>query len=367
MSKNLFSSNLLKKIGDFRMIEDKNIDTDSISLSSSKCTELSRKLNEVLDGDQIHEISKNLHLSKPFNKIRINIMEKSALYNIAYVKALLVMGLNEIKIRELISKHDKEYNPVQMASIISYANELTIEEVLDNFIILQSFIIDFIEGTVTVTVSRTSIPNIYIIPGLYEGRTPMESINVSFPERCYYLGEGSIYDFHKFCWDEHVTRKSLNEMAGSDIGIFQRSLFSDVKNVYNDRLFFNGIFRSVIVDSFKVLLCCIYLQQFDIIHEPEVVTVFDNRHKKRRDNSPKSKGQVHTRRTSVIKRRKIKYLNPNEVVDKDSRIYNVSSWNVRGHWRTYKNGKKVWIKAQVRKPKNSRGGGVVSKDYVIGQ
>lgn len=37
---------------------------------------------------------------------------------------------------------------------------------------------------------------------------------------------------------------------------------------------------------------------------------------------------------------------------KGKRQYHLSSWYQRGHWRTYKNGKKVWIEAQFKHPRN---------------
>ena len=48
----------------------------------------------------------------------------------------------------------------------------------------------------------------------------------------------------------------------------------------------------------------------------------------------------------------------------EQREYNrqIESWGVRGHWRTYKNGKRVWIKPQVRGDKSKQ---VADKTYTI--
>jgi len=39
-------------------------------------------------------------------------------------------------------------------------------------------------------------------------------------------------------------------------------------------------------------------------------------------------------------------------VQKKNRQYHVTEWEVRGHWREYKNGKKVWIRPHKKSPKN---------------
>lgn len=41
-----------------------------------------------------------------------------------------------------------------------------------------------------------------------------------------------------------------------------------------------------------------------------------------------------------------------EGIKESKREYHISSWYQRGHWRNYKSGKKVWIEAQFKHPKN---------------
>lgn len=58
----------------------------------------------------------------------------------------------------------------------------------------------------------------------------------------------------------------------------------------------------------------------------------------------------------IIKLSKIIYQregNSTTNVQKRERHYHISEWEVRGHWREYKNGKKIWIKPHKKGPKNS--------------
>lgn len=41
-----------------------------------------------------------------------------------------------------------------------------------------------------------------------------------------------------------------------------------------------------------------------------------------------------------------------EGITEGKREYHISSWYQRGHWRNYKSGKKIWIEAQFKHPKN---------------
>ena len=60
----------------------------------------------------------------------------------------------------------------------------------------------------------------------------------------------------------------------------------------------------------------------------------------------KKVGKRTVRKINVISRKSIK-LN---ALKMDCRAYNrlAESWNVRGHWREYKNGNRVWIKGYVK-------------------
>lgn len=58
-------------------------------------------------------------------------------------------------------------------------------------------------------------------------------------------------------------------------------------------------------------------------------------------------------KTQVVRIKNTVYVPVFEPQDKrnvDTRPFtrHIESWRVRGHWRTYKNGKKIWIKPQVR-------------------
>lgn len=44
----------------------------------------------------------------------------------------------------------------------------------------------------------------------------------------------------------------------------------------------------------------------------------------------------------------------NTNVQKKNRQYHVTEWEVRGHWREYKNGKKIWIRPHKKSPKNNK-------------
>lgn len=80
--------------------------------------------------------------------------------------------------------------------------------------------------------------------------------------------------------------------------------------------------------------------------------------KKKKDK----KGKVKSKKTVKIGKRIYKIRVTNESVVRDKRRYerSMEKWSVRGHWRTTKTGKKVWIK-----PHYKGEGEVKPKDYRI--
>lgn len=55
------------------------------------------------------------------------------------------------------------------------------------------------------------------------------------------------------------------------------------------------------------------------------------------------------------------------VNNKEKRSYErkIENWTARGHWRTYKSGKKIWIEPQNRKAKDGVSNKKVKKNYII--
>lgn len=79
----------------------------------------------------------------------------------------------------------------------------------------------------------------------------------------------------------------------------------------------------------------------------EVAEVSSLKNRKTKKKSSTAK----TKKSPVRIRKKIYSINvTNEAIKRDKVRYQrkAEKWTVRGHWRTYKSGKRIWIKPQVR-------------------
>lgn len=86
------------------------------------------------------------------------------------------------------------------------------------------------------------------------------------------------------------------------------------------------------------------------IKKKEALKLQPTLNKKKSKNKGKKKAPIYIKYTDI----KIDIKSDEEIeeikesVQRENKRH-VSQWNVKGHWRTYKTGKKIWIKAQTRK------------------
>lgn len=91
--------------------------------------------------------------------------------------------------------------------------------------------------------------------------------------------------------------------------------------------------------------------------------------KKKKSNSNRSK-KIKSVKNINVTDEIIKRVKANKKINtekNEKREYNrqLKSWNVRGYWRTYKSGKKVWISPQTRKARTGKSKIKGCKNYII--
>lgn len=112
-----------------------------------------------------------------------------------------------------------------------------------------------------------------------------------------------------------------------------------------------------------------------LAHEEKVIIeenttekkVIINNNKKKKSNSNKKVKTVRNIKITkeVVKRTNRNNTNSNNTEQKREYNRQIKSWNVRGYYRTYKSGKKVWIDPQVRKAKNGSSKVKGIKNYIV--
>lgn len=88
----------------------------------------------------------------------------------------------------------------------------------------------------------------------------------------------------------------------------------------------------------------------------------------------KNKKNKNKKNKTVKAVRNINITNVHRVINRSRNVKNeekrsyerkIENWTARGHWRTYKSGKKIWIAPQNRKAKDAVSDKKVKKNYVI--
>jgi len=83
--------------------------------------------------------------------------------------------------------------------------------------------------------------------------------------------------------------------------------------------------------------------------------------KKIKNSGKKSKNKNVVRFTKIVKRTHKIIKNPSVLESKIEYERHAESWNVRGHWRKYKSGKKIWIKPHIK----GTGQNIEGKNYTL--
>lgn len=153
--------------------------------------------------------------------------------------------------------------------------------------------------------------------------------------------------------------KMVNNSTPSDIKIISDILIEEMNSLPNE--FEKSKFANEIcIETLSILLCIITIfndkKNNYVYNEKEHVEV---KHK----SKSKSKNKKHNKIT-YINHKTITIHKSNNNSSNKSYERHTESWIQRGHWRTYKSGKRVWIKECV---KNANGSDVreVSKTYEI--
>ena len=153
--------------------------------------------------------------------------------------------------------------------------------------------------------------------------------------------------------------KMVNNSTPSDVKILSDVLIDEINSMPNEfekRKFIND----VCIEALSILLCVITI--FNDKKNNYIYT--EKEHKEIKHKSKKYKKK---------KSNNITYINHKTItIHKSSnRSSNVtyerhtSSWIQRGHWRHYKNGKRIWIKECVKNAKNKPSNNSVDKTYEI--
>lgn len=113
---------------------------------------------------------------------------------------------------------------------------------------------------------------------------------------------------------------------------------------------------------FSILYKLIYVLQMEkeIIFKTKTTkaTKTNTKKKNKKNNNNKKLTYIHT------------YKVKNDTVENFKSkhreyTFKTNSWNVRGHWRTYKSGKKIWINEHQHKRKNLKDGENIENNYKI--
>lgn len=138
--------------------------------------------------------------------------------------------------------------------------------------------------------------------------------------------------------------------------IFQ---FSYMESIPLPIISLNDFAKNGVVFSFRVLN--LITNTLNYIQSPKAEVVISERKESMNTNKNK-KVKTSKNRKTYIHKKIYKVLNVPEDYVKRSYIRTAESWGVRGHWRHYKNGKKVWINSYIkgRKDKQEK-----SKEYRI--
>lgn len=111
-----------------------------------------------------------------------------------------------------------------------------------------------------------------------------------------------------------------------------------------------------------------------LIHEEKTIIEENTTERKVILNNKKKKNKITTKKVKTIKNINItdtviKKINLNSNTNSEKREYNrqIQSWTVRGYWRNYKSGKKVWIEPQTRKAKSSDSKIKIRKNYIVAE
>lgn len=171
------------------------------------------------------------------------------------------------------------------------------------------------------------------------------------------------YDFHA---DILINKRKFN-MLDDDL-----EFKIEIKYYENpDSSLFNYSLEKEIFNNTRLVFgICAFLQTSKVEVPYTKKVNLNNHHKK--SSKKKNKGNKKTYLYN-----KVYKINKNTLEDATSlasnipssergkRTYHISSWYQRGHWRTYKNGKSVWIEAQFKHPRNISKEDDTKKTYKI--
>lgn len=91
----------------------------------------------------------------------------------------------------------------------------------------------------------------------------------------------------------------------------------------------------------------VYVQNNERLIHTKVENVGGNK-----TNNKKHSKKKHNKK-KLLKVTYIKNIDINQKIEHSTHKFTIESWEVKGHYRTYKNGKKVWVKPYVKGNKNN--------------
>lgn len=143
----------------------------------------------------------------------------------------------------------------------------------------------------------------------------------------------------------------------------------------NEQILFNGINIAPLLNSHEILpLVKINEMNSNEIWQYKtllklvsgVIYALNNQHVKviesQEYNKPNNKQKTKKRHNNIRYITNIKYISDKTESEenKQKRIYNLEAWEVRGHWRHFQNGKRIWVSTYVKGDKEK----LVQKDNI---
>lgn len=151
----------------------------------------------------------------------------------------------------------------------------------------------------------------------------------------------------------------VNNKVVSDIKILADDLIDEINSMPNEfekRNFANNL----CIEALSILLGIITI--FNDKKDNYIYTETENKtpqvSQKKKSKNKKSKKVTYISHKTIT-------IHKSESRSNGSYTRHTDSWPQRGHWRTYKSGKRVWIKECVKNAKNKSSKGEIDKTYEI--
>ena len=174
----------------------------------------------------------------------------------------------------------------------------------------------------------------------------------------YYCLDGKfVFQLCKACYSLNRVTKRLEEESFELYDNRLGNHFKEDKNRYS-------LFRQSSIESARIINCLMYYLEEVSFNDKTLIT----KHKQTfsLDGGQVSKKKKVTKR-NVVTIGEVKFITKNDDIistiknNISKRVYTMYSWNVMGHYRHLKDGRKIWVKPYVKGNKNIKPTGKIYK------